>query len=525
MRGVAASRQTIGWFGDDIVDAVEDVATSAADDIAKAADAVADALSSAAKDIGVILHTIAPLISMIPGFGTAIGVALSAAGSLAMGEDILDSTLDAASNVIPAGLPRIGFNGAVSVSKAAVTGGDVMGAVLNTCHNAAQEVGGDRAAQAFDAGVSIAKGGKVDAQIIAAGRAQLQASGTTEMLAAYDAGVAVANGEGASNVILAAGRDYVQSAGGDEALAAFDAGVALAQGQTLQQAGFAALKVFVAGNDTGAKAVQFLQLLQTAAERGFNLSTYQLVVAALKTELQPLLGQLTIEQFLNPILESFGVDPANCIAWGSDQLAAAWGVAEPAVRAASAIYQTGVQDGQVIADLASSPVLAPSFVTSLGRANMMTPAQRDAYLAQLNQDAARLGILPICLQARYAAQRNSPIYADLANTCKIATAALSAKQKGAIAVVAAQSITAKSHGVLLASVVGAPPASASASVVTTPTALNPVPASNAAAQLVAAGADPSVATGTPRNGLASDLALGALIFVAAGTLFWWASSE
>lgn len=515
----------MGWFGADILDAVEDVATSAADDVAKAASAVADALSSAAKDIGAILHTIAPLISLIPGFGTAIGIALSAAGSLAMGEDILDSTLDAASVAIPAGLPRIGFNGAVAVSKAAVTGGDVMNAVITTCHNAAQAVGGDRAAQAFDAGVSIAKGGKVDDSIIAAGRAQLQASGTTEMLSAYDAGVAVAKGEGASNVILAAGRDYVQAAGGDEALAAFDAGVALAQGQTLQEAGFAALKVFVAGNDTGAKAVQFLQLLQQCAEGGWNLNSYQLVCAALRTELQPLLGQLSIEQFLNPILESFGVDPTNCLAWGSDQLASAWGIAEPAVRAASAIYQTGMQDGQVLFDIANANQISPQAVTALGRKGGLTPVQTAAYFAQLNADAARLGILPICLQAQYAAARNSPIYADLASTCRVATAALSSKQVGAMAIVKTQSVTAKASSALLMSVVGAPPASASSSVVTTPTALNPVPASSAADALLAAGADPSVATGTSPNGLKSDLALGAVIFLACGALFWWATSD
>src|SRR3954469_671100 len=133
-------------------------------------DAVSDALDAindAGDLIGGILKSISPLLGMVPGIGTAFSVAVYAAGAIAARDSITDAMIGTASAAMPPGVPRIAFDGAVSISRDVVDGRSVTDSAIDACRHAAQSAGGAPAAAAFDAGVAVLKGGPVDERIIA----------------------------------------------------------------------------------------------------------------------------------------------------------------------------------------------------------------------------------------------------------------------------------------------------------------------------------------------------------------------
>lgn len=295
------------------VDNYTDAISDAGDAIADVATSAWDAAADAGHEIGAVLKAIAPIISMVPGFGTLVGVAFYAAGALAAADPITDAVLGAAGVAVPAGVPRIAFNGAVNVSKDVVKGKNAFGSIVNTCREAAAQAGGDKAVGAFDTGLSLARGNKLDQAAIDAGRANLGDNWTA--VVAYDAAVGIARNESADEVLLGVARDYVATQGGPVAAAAFDAGIALAHGQALQEAGWVALKAFAKGNSVATKVLAFLDAMQRGIKSGLDLQT--ILQTDLARELQGYLGQKLggvveasgIKQALQPYLDAIKADP------------------------------------------------------------------------------------------------------------------------------------------------------------------------------------------------------------------------
>lgn len=228
---------------------------------------VKDAVSDAGDEIGAALKLVAPVIALWPGIGTAVSIALSAAAAYACGDPIDQAAVDIASNAIPGGVPRVVFNTGADVTRTALRGGDVKAAAIRGMRSVASSAGGERAVAAFDTGVAVARGEKIKDASWRLARENAK-SGGAATLAAFDAGTAVANGGDAEDVILAAARSYAVSAGGPLVAAAFDGGLAIARGQSLQDAGFAALKGFVAGNDLGERSLAFASAMVRAARKG-----------------------------------------------------------------------------------------------------------------------------------------------------------------------------------------------------------------------------------------------------------------
>ena len=495
---------TIGWFGED----AWDTATDVVDAVADVATSVADRIGDAGKTIGAILNFVAPVFSMFPGIGTAVSVAFSAAAALAAATPIDEAIINAASNAIPGGLPRIGFDTAVNMTKDVAAGRNAFGSAVDGLRGAAQQAGGDRARFAFDTGLGIARGEKVSDQVLRAARDQVAANGT-QALAAFDAGVSVAKGEGAKGAALAVARAYIASTGNPLALAAFDSGLALAYGQSLQEAGFAGLQALVHGNDSAERAVRFLQQMEIARAEG--RSPWEQLATDLATEAGPFLSQVDAGRALKelqPFLDAIGADP-SALSWGSDALAEAWGEAEPLVRAAQAIMRNGQTPDLALRNM----VIGGAVVKSIGRVRVSAEvrAREDARWAAIL--AANPSVSPICLRASDAKARNSPAYADLEAQCKAAGG------RPLVRVQASVSASAPSRSILSLLAAAPPPAAyvypTSVAVPFSPA--RPVVPFGVAPPGVVRSAKPAAASGE----LATDLAIGGAVGVAALLGLWF----
>lgn len=124
----------------------------------KAGEGVADFAGDAVKVIndaaGVVqdaLPYVETALSLVPGVGTGVAAALSAAESLAKGQPITDALINAAQDAMPGGpAARMAFRTAVHMAK----GKAIDEAVLN----AAKAELPDAAQKAFDAGLAMAEG-------------------------------------------------------------------------------------------------------------------------------------------------------------------------------------------------------------------------------------------------------------------------------------------------------------------------------------------------------------------------------
>ena len=210
-------------------------------------DAVSDAVDSigdAGDLIGGILKGVSPLLAGIPGIGTAFAVALYAAGAIASKDKITDAMIGTASAAIPPGVPRIAFDGAIKITKDGVEGRSILDSTVNACREAAEKAGGAPAVAAFNSGIEVMRGGRVDQRAIDQGREFALQGGGQAAAASYDAAVSIAQSHDADQVLIDVARRYISQAGGPAALAAFDTGVALGYGKSLQEAGYAGLHTF-----------------------------------------------------------------------------------------------------------------------------------------------------------------------------------------------------------------------------------------------------------------------------------------
>lgn len=316
--------------------------TDAASD---AADAVVDVTTSmldAGDLIGNILKSIAPALSMVPGFGIALGPAIYAAGAVAAGDRIDDILIGSARNAIPLGPARIAYDGATSITKDVAEGKNAFTSTVNALREAANS-SGPQAGAAFDAGLAAGRGETIDPRAIAAGRNFALTSGGQAAAASYDAGVALAKGGDATDVALEVSRNYVRDMGGAEAAAAYDAGIALGYGKTLQEAGFEGLHTFVRGNDFAEKILNFVDRVGSAK------NAREAVKLALTSDLsQDLMGALAeggippeISKVLEPYTDLFQTN-SDFLNIPAIQLAQDWGVPEIIVRAGQAAAREGL---------------------------------------------------------------------------------------------------------------------------------------------------------------------------------------
>lgn len=122
-----------------------------------AADAVVTVVKEAGRVVGQALKVVAPVIGLIPGIGSGVAVALSAAGSLAMGTPLEDAVIEAASQLVPGGPIAVeAFNIAAGAGKAVLDGKPLDQVALAAVREGLP--GGDAAKAAFDAGIAIAQG-------------------------------------------------------------------------------------------------------------------------------------------------------------------------------------------------------------------------------------------------------------------------------------------------------------------------------------------------------------------------------
>ncbi len=394
----------IGWFGDDLWD----VATSVYDRVEDVATSIADA----GKQIGAVLKFVSPIVAFYPGLGTALSVALYAAGAAAAADDLGDAALGVAASAMPVGLPRIGFDSGVAITKQLVRGENIFTACVDAGRSAAAQADpSGRALKAFDTGLAIARGGKVSDEVLKMARANIAPMGALP-LAAFDASVTLAQGKGAGAAGLAAARDFIAASGGPVAVAAFDGGVALAYGEDLQAVGFAALQGYVEGNDAAERAVKFIEKMIRAAENGTPL--WAVLVDDLYLEIQRVVGAKGALAYLTPLLESLHLDPSQ-LGIPPELLAAAWGVAEPLARAAIQIVKEPTP--KLLEELTRPRV------ASIGKVHVdpATAAKEDARWAAVL--AANPTAIPICLRAQDARARNSPVAADLEAQCRAQSAA------------------------------------------------------------------------------------------------------
>jgi hypothetical protein len=311
-----------------------------------------DAIGDAGDLIGGILKSVSPLLGMVPGLGTAFSVAVYAAGAIAAKDSITDAMIGTASAAMPPGIPRIAFDGAVSVSRDVVEGRPVADSVIEACRHAARSAGGAPAAAAFDSGVAVLKGGPVDQRIIDQGRAFALQGGGQAAAASYDAGVSIARGRGADQVVIDVARGYINQVGGPVALAAFDTGVALAYAKTLREAAYAGLRTLVRGNDGIEMILNFIEKVGRAKSLGAGVQ--QLLESDLAEDFLQAIRQYVptpnvavIERELQPYTDFFRDHP-ELLNVASGDLAGQWEIDEAIVRAAQALMRSGTRDDRLL---------------------------------------------------------------------------------------------------------------------------------------------------------------------------------
>ena len=116
-------------------------------------------ISAAADVVSKAVPFVKTALSLVPGIGTGINMALSAAESLAKGRPLTDAFLDAAKSALP---------------------------------------GGPVAQSAFTAAVSLAKGQRIDEALLSAAKSNLP----PEAQKAFDVGVAIAHGRNIQDAVI-----------------------------------------------------------------------------------------------------------------------------------------------------------------------------------------------------------------------------------------------------------------------------------------------------------------------------------
>jgi hypothetical protein len=319
------------------------------DDISDTVSDVVDTIGDAGDLIGDILKSVSPFLAAIPGIGTVFAVAVYAAGAIAAKDRITDAMIGTASAAMPPGIPKIAFDGATSITRDVAEGRSVQDSALSACRQAAAKAGGGAAVDAFDSGLAIIRGGRVDERLIAQGRATALQGGGTAAAASYDAAVSIAQGHDADQVVIDVARGYINQMGGAVALAAFDTAVALGYGKTLQEAGYIGLHTFARGNNNLEKILNFVE--QVGRAKNLGVGVQQLLEGELTTDFLHALSAAgvsvnsnAVDTQLKPYTDAIRED-LKLLEFPAGELANQAKVNEAIIRAAQAVMRRG--DGTI----------------------------------------------------------------------------------------------------------------------------------------------------------------------------------
>ncbi len=326
------------------------------DDVTDTVSDVVDTIGDAGDLIGDILKSVSPFLAAIPGIGTAFAVAVYAAGAIAAKDKITDAMIGTASAAMPPGIPKIAFDGATSITRDVAEGRSVQDSALNACRQAAAKAGGGGAVEAFDSGLAMIRGGRVDQRLIDQGRAMALQNGGTAAAASFDAAVSIAQGHDADQVVIDVARGYINQMGGAVALAAFDTAVALGYGKTLQEAGYIALHTFARGNNNLEKILKFVE--QVGRARNLGMGVQQLLEGELTTDFLHALSAAgvsvssdAVDTQLKPYIDGIR-ENLKILEYPAGELASQWKVNEAIIRAAQAVMRRG--NGTIDEDLLST---------------------------------------------------------------------------------------------------------------------------------------------------------------------------
>ena len=319
------------------------------DDIGDAVTDVVDAVGDAGDLIGDILKSVSPFLAAIPGIGTAFAVAVYAAGAIAAKDKLTDALIGTASAAMPPGIPKIAFDGAINITRDVAEGRSVQDSALSACRQAAAKAGGGGAVDAFDSGLAMIRGGRVDQRLIDQGRALALQNGGTAAAASYDAAVSIAQGHEADQVVIDVARGYINQMGGAVALAAFDTAVALGYGKTLQEAGYIALHTFARGNNNFEKVLSFVEKVGRAKNLGMGVQ--QLLEGELTTDFLHGLSAAgvsvnsdAVDTQLKPYIDAIRGN-LKLLEYPAGELAGGGSTNEAIIRAAQAVMRRG--DGTI----------------------------------------------------------------------------------------------------------------------------------------------------------------------------------
>jgi hypothetical protein len=326
------------------------------DDVTDTVSDVVDTIGDAGDLIGDILKSVSPFLAAIPGIGTAFAVAVYAAGAIAAKDSITDAMIGTASAAMPPGIPKIAFDGATSITRDVAEGRSVVDSALGACRQAAAKAGGGAAVEAFDSGLAIIRGGRVDQRLIDQGRAMALQNGGTAAAASFDAAVSIAQGNEADQVVIDVARGYINQMGGSVALTAFDTAVALGYGKTLQEAGYIGLHTFARGNNNLEKILKFIE--QVGRAKNLKMGIQQLLEGELTTDFLHAMSAAgvsvnsdAVDTQLKPYLDGIR-DNLKILEYPAGELASQWKVNEAIIRAAQAVMRQG--NGTVDKDLLST---------------------------------------------------------------------------------------------------------------------------------------------------------------------------
>jgi hypothetical protein len=321
-------------------------------DIDNYTDALSDAVDTigdAGDLIGGILKSISPFLAMIPGIGTAFGVAVYAAGAIAAKDKITDAMIGTASAAMPPGIPRIAFDAATDITRDVAEGRNVQDSAIRACRQAADKAGGSAAVAAFDSALAAVRGGPIDQRVIDQGRAFALEGGGQAAAASYDAAVSIARGNGSDQVVIDVARGYINQMGGSVALAAFDTGIALGYGKTLQEAGYIGLHTFARGNNNIEKILNFVE--QVGRARSFGMGVQELLEGELATDFLHGLSAAgvkpsgsAVDTMLKPYTDAIR-ENLRILEYPAGELARQWEINEAIIREAQALMRRG--DGTI----------------------------------------------------------------------------------------------------------------------------------------------------------------------------------
>lgn len=182
---------------------------------------IGDVMSDMAKRYAGVLKMAAPLVALVPGIGTGIAVALTAASALALGQNLADAALEAAIMAVPGGgVAQVAMRTAVTMGSALAKGERLDRAAMQGFRAGVPE----QFRPAFDAGLALAQGKSLQEAGFAALYQFTKGKGLLDRAAHFSemAIRAAQTGKSVKDLLIDSMKDELGKAAGGLATKAFD---------------------------------------------------------------------------------------------------------------------------------------------------------------------------------------------------------------------------------------------------------------------------------------------------------------